>query len=168
MLRLFALFSTQGQEISSAFFANHTCPVIPLSTCLQPLDGSLIQKKESPMHSRISERFEINLPVWVSAQGFSYRCQTLNLSPYGVAVDRQAELLRHEDIPVYWLRFHLLGHYLVTLAQPTWSQGRHQGYRFLELSSCDRILLAETIDSALTDQSNSLKSVNLVRFLSHW
>jgi hypothetical protein len=100
------------------------------------------------MHRRSSVRVETDVSVTVYADGYTFECRAVDLSPDGVVIERTDGLCAHATRPFFWLKFPFGDHGVVALARPAWSRGKSQALRFIELGEHERLTLAEHMDEA--------------------
>ncbi|MFO0661997.1 MAG: PilZ domain-containing protein [Polyangiaceae bacterium] len=95
---------------------------------------------------RRSLRAQTDIPVDLVADGITFSCRTLDISPYGALIERVTGLDGHDARPFFWLRFKVRGERVLALARPTWRDGLKQAFRFIEISDASRLTLAEHMD----------------------
>ena len=96
---------------------------------------------------RKSLRAQTDIPVDIVADGFTFSCRAIDISPYGAMIERVAGLEHHDSRPFYWFRFRMAGERVLTLARPVWRHGKRQGFRFVEIADSSRLTIAEHMDA---------------------
>jgi hypothetical protein len=99
------------------------------------------------MMRRSSVRAQTDLPVAVYADGFVFDCRATDISTSGVVIERARGLDSHEARPFYWLKFSIGAEGVLALARPVWNRGRTQALKIVEIAECDRLSIAEHMDS---------------------
>ncbi len=95
---------------------------------------------------RTSLRAQTDIPVDLVADGLTFSCRTLDISPYGALIERATGLDGHDVRPFFWMRFRVRGERVLALARPAWRDGNKQAFRFIEISDASRLTLAEHMD----------------------
>lgn len=101
------------------------------------------------MHHRNTVRAQTDVRVTVHADGVAFPCRAVDLSTDGLVVEPARALSNHTARSVYWLELPLGEAGIVVLARPAWRNGNAVAFRFIDLSECDRLTLAEHMDASL-------------------
>jgi len=101
------------------------------------------------MHHRSTLRAQTDVPVSVQADGVTFPCRAVDLSPQGVVLEPAAAFAHHDARCVYWLELRLDDRAVRALARPAWRNDQAIAFRFIGLDACDRLTISEHMDRSV-------------------
>ena len=101
------------------------------------------------MHFRNAPRAQADLATTVYADGYYFACRTVDLSIGGMRLASLGGLTHHAARPFYLVEFLFDAGAAVALARPAWWQAGEAAFRIISMADCDRLSLAEQLDSSV-------------------